>query len=691
MHWLAEAAARSGIEGATSLLIPAGTVAAEAWEMTARALGVTPSDLAQRTSRALGLHYADFQAAQRKATRLVPAKLARRFNVFPLREDDRQLIVATADPQNLECEHTLGFAAGRRIRFELAAPHQVADAVIRGYAVEQSMEHAIDDLDDQLADAVQVLEELKPEVVAVQEVEAAPIVRLTNLVLRDAVLQRASDVHVEPGDRIGLIRFRIDGVMRQHLQLPMAALNRVVSRIKVLSRLDIADRLRPQDGRTRIQVEGKTYDLRVSTVPIRDSEKAVIRVLRPSASNTLSSVGLADVERDQLRKLLAHRDGIVFVTGPTGSGKTTTLYGALGDLCTGESNITTVEDPVEYELPGVAQIQVDPKRGVTFASALRAILRQDPDVIFVGEIRDLETAEIAVQAAMTGHLVLATLHTNDAIGAIARLEDIGVERTRIAATLRGAVAQRLVRRVCDECALKITGELTQEEARLAEKYGVRPLVRAVGCARCANTGYYGRVPINELASFTPALAELVAQGATAAALQRAAIASGMRPLRITALERVARRETTLSEIERVIGDTADAVPANAPSQSVLVVDDDEVERLLVTSVLEKSGFRVEQAPDGSAALEQIASAPSAHALVVTDISMPKMDGDEFIRRLRQDPKTSALPVIVLTGSEDDTRESELIDAGADDYIRKPLDPSKLVARVRAALRRVAAA
>src|SRR5438552_4641942 len=318
----------------------------------------------------------------------------------------------------------------------------------------------------------------------------------------------------------------------------MVTLNFIVSRINVLGKLDIADRIRPQDGRSRVTIDGKFIDLRISTVSTRESEKAVIRILRPENTKQLEEVGITPRELARLRQLLNCRDGIVVVTGPTGSGKTTTLYSAIREIASGDINISTVEDPVEYELPGITQIQVDPKRGVTFANSLRALLRQDPDVIFVGEIRDTETAQIAAQAAMTGHLVLATMHTNDAMATVARLLDLGLDRQTIAATLRGTLAQRLLRRVCPDCAQPLIGSLTEEEEALGARYGVLPLSRAVGCKRCGNTGYRGRLPLIEVAVITPTLADMIAGGATANALQRAAVAQGMAPLRDVAVARV---------------------------------------------------------------------------------------------------------------------------------------------------------
>jgi type II secretory ATPase GspE/PulE/Tfp pilus assembly ATPase PilB-like protein/CheY-like chemotaxis protein len=472
------------------------------------------------------------------------------------------------------------------------------------------------------------------------------------------------------------------------LQLPMSALNRVVSRIKVLAKLDIADRMRPQDGRARIEIQGKTFDLRVSTVPTRESEKAVIRVLRSDTAKKLDDMGMADNELSRIRQLLSHHEGIVVVTGPTGSGKTTTLYAALKEIASGEVNVITVEDPVEYELPGITQIQVETKRGVTFASALRAVLRQDPDVIFVGEIRDTETAQIAVQAAMTGHLVLATLHTNDATSAVSRLADLGLDRPSISATLRGALAQRLVRRLCSQCSVPATSPLPEPEASLAARAGVTPTKRAVGCPSCGGTGYRGRVPVLEVFVSTPALATAIAKGAPVLELQDAATTAGMRLLRQTALEKVAQGVTTLSEVDRVIGigDGETRKPEGPTLPRVLVVDDDPVQRALAKAMLQQCGLAVSEADDGEKAKAMFDAKTEPYQLIITDLMMPRMNGDDLLVHVRQQ---HGPPVIVLTGSEDGQGEARLIELGADDYVRKPYDPPRFIARIKASLRRAA--
>lgn len=621
MHWLAAAAARAGMKGAEVLSIPAGTSLVEAWEMASRTLGVTPPELASALAPAFGLAEADFEKADNRALHLLPERIAKQFHVFPMREDDRHLVVATCDPTNIEVEHAIGFAAGRRPVFELATPTQIQDAYANAFAADISTSDLAAGIEDEVADSVSTLEDMGPEAVSAEEVESKPVVKLTNLILRDAVVQGASDIHIEPGAKTGVVRYRVDGVMREYMKLPMQAMNRVVSRIKVLGRLDIADRIRPQDGRSRVQVEGRYVDLRISTVGTRDAEKAVIRILRPESTKKLEDIGITPRELARLRQLLDCRDGIVIVTGPTGSGKTTTLYSAIKEIATGEVNISTVEDPVEYEMPGITQIQVDTKRGITFANSLRALLRQDPDVIFVGEIRDEETAHIAAQAAMTGHLVLATLHTNDAMSTVARLLDLGLDPQTIATTLRGTLAQRLIRRVCSDCAQPVIGALTEEEEALAARYGVQPLSRAAGCKRCGSSGYRGRLPLIEVAVITPTLADMIAAGATTNALQRAAIAQGMAPMREVSIARVRRGETTLQEIERVIGDNIADKKEDSGPPSILIVNSDAAWRRMARTLFEGGGFKVTEAVDATQAMQLMGSGQD-FALMVTDLMMP---------------------------------------------------------------------
>ncbi|HEU4996032.1 MAG TPA: ATPase, T2SS/T4P/T4SS family [Gemmatimonadaceae bacterium] len=691
MHWLVAAAARAGVKGADVLVLPSDVSLSDSWEIVSRTFGVSPAELASALAPAFGLAEADFAKGDARALALLPERIARKYHVFPLREDDRHLVVATADPTNIEVEHAIGFAAGRRPIFELATPAAIEEALFNAFSGESAMEDLLSSVDEQVSDAVRIVEELEPEAVAAAEVESAPVVKLANLILRDAVVQGASDIHIEPGAKGGTVRFRVDGVMRQYMHLPMVALNRVVSRIKVLGKLDIADRIRPQDGRSRISIEGRYVDLRIATVATREAEKAVIRILRPENTRRLEEIGITPRELARLRQLLNCRDGIVIVTGPTGSGKTTTLYSAIREIATGEVNISTVEDPVEYELPGITQIQVDPKRGITFANSLRALLRQDPDVIFVGEIRDNETAQIAAQAALTGHLVLATLHTNDAMSAITRLQDLGLDRQTIATTLRGTLAQRLIRRVCPDCAQPLIGSLTEEEEALGARYGVLPLSRAVGCKRCGNTGYRGRLPLVEVSVITPTLADMIAGGASAHSLQRAAVAQGMASMRDVAVARVRRGETTLQEVERVIGDNIEEqqVRQDGPP-SILVVNADPAWRRMARALLEGGGFRVTEAVDAVQAMQLMATGEE-FALMVTDLMMPTLSAPSLPpRRAPSLRPTTAVPVVTIAESSPHaTPANQLppVTPGSDSTQSKNLDWARFAATVQSSIRR----
>ncbi len=712
-HWLLAVIRAAGLTLTGDVAVNASTPLPEAWSALARACAVSDERLAEAVATRWRLPLADIAKAQPHATQLVPEKLARSKQLFALRETDQRLVVATADPTDLDAEQLLGFSSGRRVDFEVATPAAIQEAIDGRYAPDSVVERLLTRVGAELADAVTVLEDNQPEQVSSVDAASGPIIKLTNVILADAVRARASDIHLEPSSEGGRVRFRVDGVLQTYTTIAVAILSRVISRLKIMGKMDIADRLRPQDGRARIGVDGREIDLRISTVPTRDAEKAVLRLLDPGKTMRLADLSFTDLEMEPLRALLGRRDGIVVVTGPTGSGKTTLLYAALREMPTGELNIMTVEDPVEYELAGLTQIQVEPKRDVTFSTALKSILRQDPDVIFIGEIRDAETAAIAVQASLTGHLVLASLHTNDAVGAVARFVDLGIDRGAIASTLRGATAQRLIRRVCRKCAAKVTGELTPEETKLAARYGVQPVVRAVGCNECGHTGFYGRIPLIEIMLASPALEARIIEGAPASQLQAAAIASGMRPLREAAVQRVRNGETTLEEIDRELGEaddlqaaagarpsgvaaTAAVAAAEAASAAsaqttpigahVIIADDDATSRAIATALLRKSGYQVSQAADGEAALELIRASHDA-ALLVLDLDMPRVSGHEVLDALRGDVRTSTLPVLVLTGATDSDTEVRMMDAGADDYVRKPLDPERFVARVRAVLKR----
>jgi type II secretory ATPase GspE/PulE/Tfp pilus assembly ATPase PilB-like protein/ActR/RegA family two-component response regulator len=684
-HWCVRLAQSAQWSGAEDLSIPARANIVSAWAAVITACRITDDVLAREVARSFRLHVAQWDSAQLRATKLVPERLARKHLVYPLRENDRTIWIAIADPNDMAAEQEVGFASGRNVVMEVSSPETIRSAIGAGYAPENAAAALLHAAGGDVDSATAVKSVAGLPVLKAEEASAAPVVALANLILHDAIKRRASDVHIEPGRNNGVVRFRVDGLMYEYLQLPMPVFNRVVSRIKVMGELDIADRMRPQDGRSRIVLpEGRSVDLRLSTVPTRDSEKVVIRILDTSSTRKLAEVCLSPHELASLRTLSAHRDGIVLVTGPTGSGKTTTLYAAIQEIASGAVNITTIEDPVEFEVSGITQIQVESKRGVTFASALRAVLRQDPDVIFVGEIRDRETAETAAHAALTGHLVLSTLHTNDAIGVVARLEDLGLDPPTIASSLRGAVAQRLVRRLCPHCSVPAGDSLTPDEARLHDLTGVKPVRRQVGCEQCVQFGFLGRAAVVEVFVVSPAIKAMITARESAAALLRRARSEGMRTLVEAALDIVRAGDTTLEEVERVVG-FADLLSPSATLRG-LVVDDDPAMRGMVRVLLEQAGFEVQEAAGGGEALAIIA-ASGPPSLLMLDLELPGKSGRDVLRALRAGLVTRQLPVVILTGSDDEQLEPVVMDEGADDYLRKPIDPARFGARIRAVLRR----
>jgi type II secretory ATPase GspE/PulE/Tfp pilus assembly ATPase PilB-like protein len=391
---------------------------------------------------------------------------------------------------------------------------------------------------------------------------AAPVIRMVNLIISEAVELKASDIHLEPTRTDLQIRNRVDGILRKTMELPKWVQGAVISRLKVMSNMDIAEKRLPQDGRIGVRVGGRNLDLRVSTVPASFGEKVVIRILdSANAGIPLDALGFSPSELAKMEDVIRRPQGIILVTGPTGSGKTTTLYGVLNRIKSVEDNITTIEDPIEYELPGVNQVAVQEKIGLTFAGMLRAMLRQDPDIIMVGEMRDLETTSIAVQAALTGHLVLSTIHTNSCVATVTRLRDLGVPSYLIASTIIGILAQRLVRVICSKC--RVPAEPSEKDIlRLGLKPRI-PVYRGEGCTTCGGTGYKGRTGIYEILVFSQAIRDVISANATENELRQMAISKGMVTLGRAALEKVLTGVTTVDEVYRVVeteGDFATACP-----------------------------------------------------------------------------------------------------------------------------------
>ncbi len=484
----------------------------------------------------------------------LPINYAKRCQLLPIGRSNGHVVVATADPGNVAALDDLRLLLRQPIKPFVAPATEIVDAINRVYdMVSGSASELMDDLDQERLDLIAVdLDEPRDLLEADDE---APIIRLVNSLLFQAAKDRASDIHIEPFERELTVRFRIDGILYDIISPPKRFQPVIISRVKIMAGLNIAEKRLPQDGRIRIRLAGKDVDIRVSTVPTAHGERVVMRLLDKTTTVLhLEQLGLVGNKHDLVSKLIKQSHGIVLVTGPTGSGKTTTLYACLSKINTVDKNIITIEDPVEYQLHGIGQIQVNPKIELTFASGLRSILRQDPDVIMVGGIRDSETAEIAIQAALTGHLVFSTLHTNDSFGAMTRLLDMGIEPFLVSSSVIAVMAQRLVRRVCPHCR-----EPYQPSREEIEDLGIpaheimgHTLYKAgPGCDECKRTGYKGRTGIHELLVVDDEIRNLVMKSADAAAIRRAATAQGMNTLRGDGAEKILQGQTTIEEILRV--------------------------------------------------------------------------------------------------------------------------------------------
>ena len=488
---------------------------------------------------------------------LVPIGFAKEFRIFPVRRDEDGVLVAVADPLNSQPVNDLVSLTGAWVEMAVATPQEILRAINQAYESRAGETTEII-ADIGTARAGELDEDLEPADL-LDTSDEAPIIRFVNSLVTKAYRERASDIHIEPFETELVVRYRIDGILYEVFKPPIKAHASIISRIKIMSNLNIAEKRLPQDGRFRVRIAGKDVDVRVSTLPTAFGERVVLRLLDKSGSVlALEDIGM---EKDLLRQInqMIHRShGIFLVTGPTGSGKTTTLYAALSRLNTREKNIITVEDPIEYQLAGVGQIQVNPKINLTFANGLRSILRQDPDVIMVGEIRDGETAEIAVQSALTGHIVFSTLHTNDSAGALTRLVEMGIEPFLVASSVMGVLAQRLVRTICPHCreSYHPTPELLEEMGFGDSLSQDAEVFRGQGCEKCMQIGYRGRTGIYELLTVDDTVRDLVLKKSDSAAIKVAAVGGGMTPLREAGLAKALAGQTSLEEIMRVTQEEA---------------------------------------------------------------------------------------------------------------------------------------
>jgi type IV pilus assembly protein PilB len=696
----------------------------------------TDRQIAEALAAALGLNVTDLGQLpiSPEIVRSLPRAVAERSNVLVLERVGNRVTVATSDPTNIVAiDDVKLYMDATEVEVLVATDGQVREHLGRAWSLSEDSSDV-----STMFEEIDASEDL-PEDVQVSGQEAAPIVKLVDVILADAVRARASDVHVEPQAGELRIRYRVDGLLRDVMTVPRNAAAATVSRIKIVSGLDISERRRPQDGRAKLTVDGATVEARVSTLPTLHGEKAVIRLL-PRSDNIprLDKTGLTGSQFDALTSALVQSQGLVLITGPTGSGKTNTLYAGIQQISTPDRNIVTLEDPVEIQVSGITQVQVNERAGMTFARGLRSILRQDPDIVLVGEVRDQETAELALQASLTGHLVLTTLHTNDAVSAITRLVDMGVEPFLVASSLTLVVAQRLVRRPCATCLTDYTPSprtLTLLGIAEADLKDATPK-RGKGCPECGGTGYRGRTGVFEVLPVTAEMRHVLLTTPTEAAIGAAARAHGMATLRTSALAAAHRGETTYEEVlrathiddvsgprcpacARVLADDMVCCPwdgtaighnrctscdramdpqwqtcpwcrtAAASPPPVVVKEPDHLPRLLVIDDDPHVCSFITTALTGSAEVTSVGTAEAALAAVgeqefdgaLIDNVLPDLMGIELIRLLRADPRTLTLPLVLFTGSDNPDIEKDARRAGADDYLSKPVEPLLLEERV----------
>ena len=642
---------------------------------------------------------------------LVPPELAENHLVIPIKKKANSLVVAMANPLDLYALDDLRFFTQSQIEVAVVPEGDVLDAIGRHYP-KKDLKKKLDSGPD-IDGGIEIIQEKDADDIEAQELlgltELQPIVKFTNSLLADAIKLGASDIHVEPQDKTITVRYRVDGIMREIMQADKHIHAGVVSRIKIISNLDISIKRKPQDGKAQVKYSGKVFDLRVSTLPTSYGEKVTIRILNPAtAEMNPEDLGFSDKGLKHILGAINMPQGIVLVTGPTGSGKSSTLYACLNKLNSPEVNIVTVEDPVEFDVSGINQVQINPAAGITFAEGLRSILRQDPDIVMVGEIRDSETAVTAFQAAQTGHLVLSTLHTNDAPSAVIRLMDLGIDPFLVSASLTAIVGQRLVRGICQEC--KIPDSVPPEQMELILPYigqeNEAVFWKGAGCETCQFTGYSGRLGLFEVFTMTPTLKRIISPNLSAVKLQEAAEKEGFLVMAIDGITKAMQGLTTVDEVFRVAppeakGSAEEPVyepPAQgwaAPEDStvfepkasvistspkkILIVDDNAVILKFLRHLLEAEDYLVVTAENG---LEGLKTASMERPnLIITDFLMPKMDGVTFIRKLKSQMSTRFIPIIMLTAKDEVESEVEVIDAGADDYLTKPVVAKRLLARV----------
>ena len=642
---------------------------------------------------------------------LVPSEMAQNYLLVPIRKKNERLVVAMANPLEFYAVDDLRFVSRMDIDVAVAPTGDILRAVEKYYPkrdLETDPESEVG-TDEGIEITLTEEPDENDPVDLMRLTELPPIIQLANNILADAIKRNATDIHIEPQKETVVIRYRVDGVMREAMRTGKHIQKPLVSRIKVISNMDIAIGRKPQDGRSQVKYGNRNYDLRVSTIPTSYGEKLTIRILDQNRAGIgFEALGFSESTFEGIGNAIRRPHGIILVTGPTGSGKTSTLYACLNKLNSQTVNITTVEDPIEFDIPGINQVQINPKAGVTFAAGLRSILRQDPDIVMVGEIRDAETASTAFQAAQTGHLVLATLHTNDAPSAVTRLLDLGVEAFLISSSLIAVLGQRLVRKICPEC--KVPASLSPHiRNEILPHLGIdenATFWKGIGCEACQHTGYSGRLGIFEFLTVSAPMREMIGANVSDVAVKKAGEREGFTSMTMDGMQKALQGLTTVEEVLRVAPpEGADElsntffIPFTGQQQkrpeerspepprysassikrkTILVADDNEMMLKIVCKVLQSRNCLTITAEDGVEAMKlALEKRPD---LIITDLLMPKMDGNTLVKELKSQSGTRDIPIIMLS-AKDNAGYDVTGDAHADDYLTKPVDPKQMLASV----------
>jgi type II secretory ATPase GspE/PulE/Tfp pilus assembly ATPase PilB-like protein/ActR/RegA family two-component response regulator len=671
----------------------------DTWRNLARAAGADVADLAKAIARELDLDVAgDLNDSDPFATRLVPERIATEVLVLPMRERDGTLVVAAACPFPGGGLRRVQFLADRKLKV-LVAPADAIEAVIpKAYA--RAAEQRAESIG-----TIALTEGGDPAKLSAKDDSA--VVRLARALILQSVEQRASDLHIEPFAGGGIVRVRVDGILRRIAFIPGTVRDALVRYWKANGGMDPTNDRIAQDGRMSLILGSREIELRLSVLPASRGESLVVRFLDQSRIFRLGGSGFSTAALGCLRRLVMNSAGVIVVTGPTGSGKSSTLYAMLSEINRIGVKVVTIENPVEYRVPGISQVEVNAKAGLTFASALRSSLRQDPDIILVGEIRDGETAEIAMQAALTGHLVLTTLHTNDALSALPRLADLGVQPSLIADAMIGVVSQRLLRRLCDHCRAPVQEPLLADEALFLEATGERPAYRPVGCDQCNATGFLGRLPIAEIVEMTPDLRSAISRGERDLGRLRELTPTPLAAIADGAAKRIISGDTTAREAMRVLGqkfwtDTARlfnrTISAGAATAitaeeslsaglSLLLFEREPLGRSELATAIEQTGVRVHTTGDPEQA-RQIVTDDDAVALLILDLETgDERDSLELLRQVRVSLAWARLPALIMVSPHHAQLRQLLEEHGMTDYLVKPVDTETIVSRLRAVLAR----